>query len=254
MAATVSSGPTTPRRGHFIFTDEHEALRESIRAFVQGARAARGGVGGDDVPRLGVPPHGRARLPRPLHPEATGVRAATTSATSCWPRSSSRLRRHGDGRRRPHRHGHAADPPFGTEEQSSATRARDRGREDLLPGDHRARRRLRLSRHQHPRRPRRRRVGHQRLEDVHHQRPPRRLHRARDQDRPGGRLRRLHPVHRRHGRAGRHPRADASRSSGCTPPTPRCSPSTTCACPPPRCSARRARASTTSCGSCRASG
>ena len=36
--------------------------------------------------------------------------------------------------------------------------------------------------------------------------------------------------------------------------TPRCWPSRTCACPTPRCSARSARASTTSCGSSRASG
>ena len=40
------------------------------------------------------------------------------------------------------------------------------------------------------------------LEDLHHQRPPRGLHRARDQDRPGRRLRRLHAVPRRHGLAG----------------------------------------------------
>ena len=40
---------------------------------------------------------------------------------------------------------------------------------------------------------------------------------------------------------------------GCTPPTPRCSRSPTCAWPPTPCSARSARASTTSCGSSRAS-
>ena len=39
------------QRKHFIFTDEHEQLRESIRRFVdQGAPAPRRGVGGDDVP------------------------------------------------------------------------------------------------------------------------------------------------------------------------------------------------------------
>ena len=57
------------RRKHFIFTEEHDQLRESIRAFVhEGARAARRGVGGDDLPRLGLPAHGRARLPRALVP------------------------------------------------------------------------------------------------------------------------------------------------------------------------------------------
>ena len=48
-------------------------------------------------------------------------------------------------------------------------------------------------------------------------------------------------------------REKRSRSSACTPRTRRCSPSRTCACPRPRCSARSARASTTSCGSSRAS-
>ena len=46
----------------------------------------------------------------------------------------------------------------------------------------------------------------------------------------------------------------SSRSSACTPPTRRCSPSRTSACPDTACSARSARASTTSCGSSRASG
>jgi hypothetical protein len=46
----------------------------------------------------------------------------------------------------------------------------------------------------------------------------------------------------------------AWRSSACTLRTRRCWPSTTCACRRARSSARSARASTTSCGSCRASG
>ena len=53
---------------------------------------------------------------------------------------------------------------------------------------------------------------------------------------------------------GRRARAAAARSSACTRPTPRCSRSRTCACRRTRCWARRARASTTSCGSSRASG
>ena len=57
---------------------------------------------------------------------------------------------------------------------------------------------------------RRRRVRHQRREDVHHQRPPRRRHRARHEDRPRRRLRRLHAVPRAHGRPGRR-----SARSGC---------------------------------------
>ncbi len=110
-------------------------------------------------------------------------------------------------------HTDMATPPihvFGTEEQKQRLpRARDQGREDLLPRHHRARRRLGRLGHQDARGARRRRVGHQRLEDLHHQRPPGRLHRAGDEDRPRRRLRRLHAVHRRHGPAGRDPREEA---------------------------------------------
>ena len=112
------------------------------------------------------------------------------------------VRRPGDGRRGADRHGDAADPRVrhrGAEARVGG--AGDRGREDPLPGHHRARRRLRRGRHQDPRRARRRRVRHQRLEDLHHQRPPRRRDRARDQDRPGRRLRRLHALPRADGRA-----------------------------------------------------
>ena len=66
-----------------------------------------------------------------------------------------------------------------------------------------------VSGHQDARGPRRRRVGHQRLEDLHHERAPRRLHRARDEDRPGRGLRRLHALPRGHGLARRDPRAEA---------------------------------------------
>ena len=61
------------KRPHFIFTEEHERLRESIHAFVVKELApARRGVGGDDVPRLGLPAHGRARVPRASIPEEYG--------------------------------------------------------------------------------------------------------------------------------------------------------------------------------------
>ena len=75
-------------------------------------------------------------------------------------------------------HTDMAMPPilaFGTEEQKQEwVVPAIAGTEDPLPRDHRARRRLRRRRDQDPRRPRRRRVRDQRLEDVHHQRPPRR--------------------------------------------------------------------------------
>ncbi len=99
----------------------------------------------------------------------------------------------------------------------SAPRSRSRsgsvpaikGEKILVPRHHRAGRGLRRRGHQDPRGPRRRRVRHQRLQDVHHQRPPRRRDRPRHEDRPGRRLRRLHAVPRADGRAGRHPREEA---------------------------------------------
>ena len=56
---------------------------------------------------------------------------------------------------------------------------------------------------------RRRRIRHQRLEDLHHQRPPRRRDRARHEDRPRRGLRRLHAVPRADGRARGDPREEA---------------------------------------------
>ena len=56
------------------------------------------------------------------------------------------------------------------------------------------------------------------------------------QDRPRRRARRHQPVHRRHGPARAWCARSGSRSSACTPPTPRCSRSRTSACPRARCS------------------
>ena len=131
-------------------------------------------------------------------------------------------------------HTDMATPPihlFGTEEQKQAYLVPSiRGEKISCLGITEPDAGSRRLRHQDARGPRRRRVGDQRLEDLHHQRPPGRLHRARDEDRPGRRLRRLHAVHRRHGPAGRDPRGEAARSSACTRPTRRCSRSRTCAC------------------------
>src|SRR5439155_14775331 len=85
----------------------------------------------------------------------------------------------------------------------------DQGRADLVPRDHGAGRRLGRVRNPHARRARQRRVGDQRVEDLHHERPPRRLHRPRHEDRPRRRLRRLHAVPGRHGPAGRGAREEA---------------------------------------------
>ena len=205
----------------------------------------------------------RARLPRPLLPggvRRTGRRLLLLAG----PRRVHELlglRRDQHGLRRPDRHGPAPDPPARHRGAEAALpRARDQGREDRLPRDHRAGRRLRRRRHPHDGDPRRRRVRDQRLEDVHHQRPARRLHRPR--------RRRPTPTRATTGsrcssstcgttRATTSP-ASASRASSrrwaCTPPTPASSRSRTCASRPRTCSARSARASTTSPGSSRASG
>ena len=117
------------------------------------------------------------------------------------------LGRPGDGRRGAHRHGDAADPRVrhrGAE--AGVGRAGDQGREDPLPRHHRARRRLGRLGDQDAGRARRRRLRHQRLQDLHHQRPPRRRDRARHQDRPRRRLRRLHAVPGADGRPRRDPR------------------------------------------------
>ena len=77
MAATAetSSSPTTPRaQALHLQRGARPAARVDRRVRREGARAARRRVGGDDLRRLGLHAHGRARLPRPLLPG--GVRRA----------------------------------------------------------------------------------------------------------------------------------------------------------------------------------
>ena len=61
-AASTSSSPTSTT----------SCASRSARFVTKELAPARRGVGGDDVPRLGLPPHGRARVPRPR--QARGVR------------------------------------------------------------------------------------------------------------------------------------------------------------------------------------
>ena len=212
-AADVLKPDFAASRRHFIFTEEHDRLRESIHAFVVKELAPHaeeweqttfpdsvfrrmgelgllglsypeeyGGQGGDYFCNLVL-------AEEMVHSDSGGLAMGVAVHTDM------------------------ATPPvhlFGTEEQKQRylvpAIAR---REDLLPRDHRARRRLRRLGHPHPRGARRRRVGDQRLQDLHHQRPPRRLHRARGQDRPGRGPRRHQPLPRRHGPAGRRAREEA---------------------------------------------
>ena len=91
MAATEVQKPdhAAPRR-HFIFTEEHEALRESIHAFVVKELAPHAEEWEETTfPDSVFRAHGRARLPRAL--DAGGLRRPGRRlllATSCSPRSS----------------------------------------------------------------------------------------------------------------------------------------------------------------------
>ena len=236
-------------RKHFIFTQEHEDLRESMQAWVEeGALAPPQRVGGDLLADRGDEAGRRARLPRPLLPG--GVRrAGRRLLLLAGPRRVHELLglgRHQHGLRRADRHGPAPDPPARHRGAEAALpRPGDQGREDRLPRDHRARRRLRRRRDPHHGDPRRRRVRDQRLEDLHHQRrraptsssssprpTPTTRHDGitlflvdlRDENgETGARLQRLAPSWRRW---------------ACTPPTPASWPSRTSASRPTPCSAR----------------
>ena len=201
------------RRKHFIFTEEHDQLRDSIRAFVKKELAPHsveweettfpdsvfhrmgelgflglsypeeyGGQGGDYYCNLVLAEEMAGANSGGL---AMGVAVHTDMAT---PPGS------------PVRHGGA---------EAALPRARDPGPEDLVPRDHRAGRRLRRGRHQDARRARRGRLGHQRVQDLHHERAPGRLHRARDEDRRRRGLRRLLALPRGHGHGRRDPREEA---------------------------------------------
>ena len=89
------------------------AARVDPRLRGQGAQAARGGVGADDVPRLRLRADGRAGAARALLPR--GVRRPGRRLL-LQPRPGRGddvlgLRRARDGRRGPHGHGDAAGPP-----------------------------------------------------------------------------------------------------------------------------------------------
>ena len=131
-----------PKR-HFCFTDEHEALRESIESFAtQGARAALRRVGAGRLPGLGLQAHGRARLPRHLLPGGVrrpGRRLPDVDRARRGD-GAGQQRRARDGHRRPHRHGDAADPEVRLRgPEADLPRAGDQGREDLVASASRSR-------------------------------------------------------------------------------------------------------------------
>ena len=257
-ADTVVKPSHEARRKHFIFNDDHDQLRESIRAFVAKELAPHSAEWEEKTfPDSVFRRMGELGFLGLSYPEEYGGQggdyysnlvlaeemAGANSGGLCMGVAV---------------HTDMATPPvhlFGTEEQKQQLpRPLDQGREDLLPRHHRARRRLGRGRHQDARRARRRRLGDQRVEDVHHQRPPGRLHRARDQDRPRRGLRRLLALPGGHEPAGRDPGEEAREARharlghGAAGLPGRAGARRT------RCWARRARASSTSCGSSRASG
>ena len=258
-AADVLKPDFAASRRHFIFTEEHDRLRESIHAFVTKELAPHAEEWEETTfPDSVFRAHGRAGAARPLLPR--GVRRPGRRLL-LQPRARRgdgplRLRRPRHGRRGPHGHGDArpstCSAPRSRSSATSCPRSRASGSAASgSPSPTPAR-----------------------------TSPGIRTHAVRDGDEwvidgaktyitnghradfivlvaktdRGRRARRDQPVPGRHGPAGRDPRAAAARSSACTPPTPRCSRSRTSACPRTRSSARSARASTTSCGSSRASG
>ena len=121
----TSASPITPQARTSSSPTSTSSCASRSAASPPRSCAARGGVGGDDVPRLGVHAHGRARLPRPDKPERVR-RPGRRLLHDARARRGDRPRGSGgpgDGRRGPHRHGDAADP-----------RLRHRGAEAGLPG------------------------------------------------------------------------------------------------------------------------
>ena len=141
------------RRPHFIFTEEHERLRESIHAFVVKELAPHAEewerTTFDDwiFPRMGELGFLGLSMPEEYGGQGGDYPCNLVLAEELVARE---VRGPRDGARGAHRHGDPADPRLrhrGAE--AGLPRAGDPRREDLLPRDHRARRRLRRRRHPH---------------------------------------------------------------------------------------------------------
>jgi hypothetical protein len=130
-------------------------------------------------------------------------------------------------------------PPRHRGAEAAVAAAHGQRRGLRCPGHDRARRRLGRAGHPHQCGPRRRRVGPERLEDLHHQRHPRGPGGGRGHHGPGqGRQGHLAVPRRRQPPRLREEHA-RSRRSASTPPTRHSCSSRTFACPPTPCSARR---------------
>jgi hypothetical protein len=146
------------------------------------APCARMGTG-RPLPRLGLQTDGRPRHPRRPLPDRVRRRRWRLGAHDRRRRGARTvgLGRGRDGDGRPVRHGDAADPEVrhrGAEAALPGTG--DPRREDRVPGDHRAERRLGRGQHRDHGPTRRRRLRDQRPEDLHHERGARAFLHARD--------------------------------------------------------------------------
>src|SRR3954468_20766164 len=135
------------RRKHFIFTEEHEQLRESIGSFVEKEVTPHSQEWEETTfPDWVFQRMGELGFLGLSYPEEYGGQGGDYYCNLVLAEEITKsnfggvgMGRAGHGDRRPHRHGHAAGVPVrqrGAEAELS--RARDQGREDLLPRDHRA--------------------------------------------------------------------------------------------------------------------
>ena len=207
-------------RKHFIFSQEHEDLRESMQAWVQKELWPHRNEWEDTYwPTEAMKRAGELGFLGLCFPEEYGGQGGdyfySLVRAECMSYSGSGGTNMGFAVQTD-----MVLPPIhllGTEEQKQRYLEPGlKGEKVGCAGDHRAGRRLRCRRNPHHRDPRRRRVRDQRLEDLHHQRPARRLHRPRLQDRPGRAPCRDHALRRRPARRGRRerPRLQRLRRAG----------------------------------------
>ena len=207
-----------------------------------------GGMGQGRLRRSRDLAQGRPRRPAVPHPARpnTAVAAATSAMRRCSTRKCNRAGLSGLG------FGVHSDiiAPYiariGTEEQKQNWLPKVCSGEYILAIAHdRAGHRQRSEIYPHHRRARRRRVRHQRQQDLHQQRPECRPDHRGLQDRPERRREGREPDRGRGGRATVSAVAASSTRSASTRRTPPNSSSTTCACRSPTVSAKKARVSPT---------
>ena len=207
ISAAEENAPCIPQARTSTAAREHQAFRETVRKFVQTELAPRAREF-DDMGRFDkslYPKMGELGLLGIRYDPKYGGQGLDYSYQAIFLEELTLCDNAGvcHGHQRANRHGHAGAASLrqrGAEAEVSG--AGDQGRARRRHRRDRAERRLRRRRHQDPRRARRRLLGDQRLEDVHHQRRHRRLAVPARRHRSRRRLRRLHADHRAHRLAG----------------------------------------------------